>query len=121
MIFIEFDSFVNEEWDQPFEHVGINKNSIASDNYTAWNASLHSGNSTDAWVSYNASTQILNLWWSYDGARSENYSLSYKVDLREVLPERAMVGFSAATGANVERHILQSWEFNSKFEYGGKR
>ncbi|KAK9061945.1 hypothetical protein SSX86_019129 [Deinandra increscens subsp. villosa] len=113
MIVIEFDSFVNEEWDPPFQHVGINKNSIRSVNSTAWNASLHSGNSTDAWVSYNATTQILNLWWSYDGARSENNSLSYKVDLREVLPERAMVGFSAATGVNVERHILQSWEFNS--------
>ncbi|KAK9061951.1 hypothetical protein SSX86_019135 [Deinandra increscens subsp. villosa] len=113
MIVIEFDSFVNEEWDPPFQHVGINKNSIRSVNSTAWNASLHSGNSTDAWVSYNATTQILDVWWSYDGTRSENNSLSYKVDLREVLPERVMVGFSAATGVNVERHILQSWEFNS--------
>ncbi|KAK9061946.1 hypothetical protein SSX86_019130 [Deinandra increscens subsp. villosa] len=113
MIVIEFDSYVNDGWDPPFEHVGINKNSIRSVNFTTWNATLHSGNSTDVWVSYNATTQILNLWWSYDGARSENNSLSYKADLREVLPERVMVGFSAATGVNRERHVLQSWEFNS--------
>ncbi|KAJ0656705.1 putative protein kinase RLK-Pelle-L-LEC family [Helianthus annuus] len=55
--------------------------------------------------------------WSY-GARNDysgdmNYSLSYQVDLRKVLPGRVMVGFSDATGAYVERHILQSWEFNS--------
>ncbi|KAK1410362.1 hypothetical protein QVD17_36898 [Tagetes erecta] len=117
MIVIEFDSFVNPEWDQPFEHVGINKNSISSANYTAWNASLNSGNSTDAWVSYNSTTQVLNLRWNYgaenDSPSNMNTTLSYQVDLREVLPERVMVGFSAATGANVERHVLQSWEFNS--------
>ncbi|XP_023751898.1 L-type lectin-domain containing receptor kinase IX.1 [Lactuca sativa] len=115
MIVIEFDSFVNSEWDPPYEHVGINKNSIHSVNHTSWNASLHSGDPADVWVSYNATTQILNLSWSY-GARNvsrENTSLSYQVDLREVLPEWVTVGFSAATGANVERHILQYWEFIS--------
>nr|KAJ0224068.1 hypothetical protein LSAT_V11C200079690 [Lactuca sativa] len=115
MIVIEFDSFSNEEWDPSYEHVGINKNSISSANYTSWNASLHSGDPADVWVSYNATTQILNLSWSY-GARNdsrENTSLSYQVDLREVLPEQATVGFSASTGTNVERHILQYWEFNS--------
>ncbi|KAI3519344.1 hypothetical protein L1887_08375 [Cichorium endivia] len=80
MIVIEFDSFPNEEWDPPYEHVGINKNSISSANYTSWNASLHSGDPADVW---------------------------------EVLPEWVTVGFSAATGANAERHILQNWEFNS--------
>ncbi|KAL8246954.1 hypothetical protein R6Q59_008170 [Mikania micrantha] len=113
MIVIEFDSYVNSDWDPPFEHVGINKNSISSANYTAWNASLHSGNSTDAWVSYNSTTHILSLRWSYGDGNDVNSSLSYTVDLREVLPERVMIGFSAATGVNVERHILQFWEFNS--------
>ncbi|KAI7749650.1 hypothetical protein M8C21_010526 [Ambrosia artemisiifolia] len=117
MIVIEFDSFVNSDWDPPFEHVGINKNSISSVAYTAWNASLHSGDTADVWVTYNAPTQLLNMRWSYgdgNGTRAnENTSLSYQVDLREVLPERVMVGFSAATSANVERNFLKSWEFNS--------
>ncbi|XWS45049.1 hypothetical protein CRYUN_Cryun15aG0103200 [Craigia yunnanensis] len=34
----------------------------------------------------------------------------------KVLPERVMVGFSAATGKYVERHILKSWEFHSSLE-----
>ncbi|KAJ0704022.1 putative non-specific serine/threonine protein kinase [Helianthus annuus] len=117
MIVVEFDSFSNPEWDPPYEHVGINNNSIRSAVSTAWNASLHSGDTADAWLSYNATTQLLNLRWSYgagnDSRGNENTSLSYQVDLREVLPERVMVGFSAATGANVERHILHSWEFDS--------
>lgn len=34
----------------------------------------------------------------------------------KVLPERVMVGFSAATGMYVERHVLKSWEFHSNLE-----
>ncbi|PRQ48398.1 putative non-specific serine/threonine protein kinase [Rosa chinensis] len=30
IVLVEFDSFVNTEWDPPYLHVGINKNSIAS-------------------------------------------------------------------------------------------
>ncbi|KAI3692133.1 hypothetical protein L6452_31942 [Arctium lappa] len=114
MIIVEFDSFSNK-WDPPFGHVGINKNSLTSAKYIAWNANLHSGDSVNVWVSYNSTTQMLSLSWRY-GARNtsrENTSLSYRVDLREVLPEWVTIGFSAATGGFVERHILQYWEFNS--------
>ncbi|KAK9077853.1 hypothetical protein SSX86_006191 [Deinandra increscens subsp. villosa] len=110
MIFVEFDSFPDKEWDPPFGHAGINKNSLRSANYTAWNASLHSGDPTDAWVTYNSTTYILNLIWGYGDV---NTSLSYRVDLREVVPEWVSIGFSAATGTYVEKHMLQSWEFNS--------
>ncbi|KAJ0704024.1 putative protein kinase RLK-Pelle-L-LEC family [Helianthus annuus] len=113
LIVIEFDSFVNPEWDPPVEHVGINKNSIRPATYAAWDATLYSGETTDAWVSYNSTTQLLSLEWSYNARNDARGNLSYQVDLREVLPEQVMIGFSAATGANVERHILQSWEFSS--------
>ncbi|MFS8010690.1 putative non-specific serine/threonine protein kinase [Helianthus anomalus] len=43
LIVIEFDSFVNPEWDPPVEHVGIKKNSIHPVTYAAWDASSHSG------------------------------------------------------------------------------
>ncbi|PWA55638.1 Concanavalin A-like lectin/glucanase superfamily [Artemisia annua] len=115
-IFIEFDSFVNPEWDPPFEHVGINKNSISSVNYTEWNASMHSGDPIDVWVLYNAATYNLNVSWRYGSSKNtslENTSISYHVDLREVLPEWVTIGFSAATGTEIEMHILQYWEFNS--------
>ncbi|CAI9290846.1 unnamed protein product [Lactuca saligna] len=72
------------------------------------------GDSADAWVSYNATTQMLTLSWLYGKFISTlNTSLSYQVDLREVLPEWVTIGFSAATGRAMERHILQYWEFNS--------
>ncbi|KAI3690134.1 hypothetical protein L2E82_48109 [Cichorium intybus] len=118
IIYVEFDSFKNI-WDPPFDppsgHVGINTNWLESDISTAWNASLHSGDPADAWVSYNSTTQMLNLSWRYgaDSTSGENTSLLYRVDLREVLPEWVTVGFSASTGNRIQRHILQYWEFNS--------
>lgn len=42
--------------------------------------------------------------------------LSYQIDLREVLPEWVMIGFSAGTGQSVESHTLHSWEFDSSLE-----
>ncbi|MFS7923303.1 putative protein kinase RLK-Pelle-L-LEC family [Helianthus anomalus] len=90
LISVEFDSYA-DEWDPPYGHVGINKNSLCSANFTAWNASIHSGTSVDARLSYRSTTKILTLIWSY-GA-----------------------GFSAATGTHVEQHVLQYWEFDSRF------
>nr|XP_043633491.1 L-type lectin-domain containing receptor kinase IX.1-like [Erigeron canadensis] len=123
MIVVEFDSRWNEEWDPQDErgdHVGINRNSLFSANYTSWNASIHSGDPADVWVSYSSTTQMLDLRWSYGGGNDSdtNTSLSYQVNLREVLPEQAIVGISAATGSSGERtrHILQNWEFNSTLQ-----
>ena len=109
---MEFDSYPNSgEWDPPYEHVGINKNSIASSVTTPWNVTLHDGEAADVWIVYIAAAKNLTVFWSYNGA--PNSSLSYQVDIREVLPKWASVGITAATGANVERHILHSWEFTS--------
>nr|XP_043633489.1 L-type lectin-domain containing receptor kinase IX.1-like [Erigeron canadensis] len=121
MIVVEFDTFWNMQFDPPKvgTHVGINRNSISSANCTYWNASLHSGDSGDAWVSYNSTAQMLDLRWSYGAGNDSNTDtgLSYQVDLREVLPEQAIVGFSAATaGSNGVRTIIQRWEFNSTLQ-----
>ncbi|GAB4847192.1 L-type lectin-domain containing receptor kinase IX.1 [Ancistrocladus abbreviatus] len=118
IIAVEFDSFPNPEWDPPFEHVGINNNSIASAVYTPWNASLHSGDTTDAWITYNATNKNLSVFWSYrfEPNYSKNSSLSYQIDLTRILPEWVTIGFSAATGMYVERHNLQSWEFSSNMK-----
>ncbi|XP_057791544.1 L-type lectin-domain containing receptor kinase IX.1-like [Salvia miltiorrhiza] len=117
IVAVEFDTFANSgEWDPPYEHVGINNNSIASSVTTPWNVSLHDGETTDVWISYSAATTNLTVFWSYNGA--PNSTLSYQVDLREVLPQWVTVGITAATGSNlnIERHILESWEFSSSLD-----
>lgn len=42
--------------------------------------------------------------------------VSYKVDLKTVLPEWVRVGFSAATGAETQTHSVLSWSFSSTLE-----
>ncbi|PIM99772.1 Serine/threonine protein kinase [Handroanthus impetiginosus] len=114
IVSVEFDSFANPDWDPPFTHVGINKNSIKSSVTVPWNVTLHSGKPADAWIVYNSTTRNLSVFWSY--GNSPNSSLSYQIDLKEVLPQWVTVGISAATGINVERQALESWEFSSSLD-----
>ncbi|EEF35161.1 kinase, putative [Ricinus communis] len=120
IVFVEFDSYPNKAWDpKPLvEHVGININSLASANSTPWNASYHSGDTANVWITYNSSTKNLSLLWNYRNTSNplEKTSLSYVIDLMKVLPEWVTVGFSAATGVYKERHQLLSWEFNSTLD-----
>ncbi|KAH7861038.1 hypothetical protein Vadar_020867 [Vaccinium darrowii] len=117
MVVVEFDTHPGV-WDPPnrHRHIGINKNSISSIITAPWNTSLHSGAICDASITYNASTKNFSVFWSYGRGKSSsqgNSSLSYKLNLMEILPEWVMVGFSAATGELVERHMLESWTFSS--------
>ncbi|RYQ81584.1 hypothetical protein Ahy_Scaffold1g107472 [Arachis hypogaea] len=81
IVHVEFDSFSKPEWDPKTEHVGININSISSANYTAWNASRHSNDIADAWISYNSRKKILSVSWKYHttSTSQENTSLSQEI------------------------------------------
>ena len=57
IVLVEFNSFVNSKWDPPVAHVGINNNSISSAVYNCWDANLHSGDTVDASIVYNAHTK----------------------------------------------------------------
>ncbi|KAF9599835.1 hypothetical protein IFM89_001781 [Coptis chinensis] len=118
IIFVEFDTYSNPQWDPPMEHVGINKNSITSSVYTGWNASMHSGESINTCITYNSANNNLTVVWHFGETPSfqNNYSLSYQVDMKQVLPDWVTIGFTAATGTYRERHILHSWEFSSSLE-----
>ncbi|KAK9284465.1 hypothetical protein L1049_023638 [Liquidambar formosana] len=98
--------------------MGINNNSIASAITTPWNASLHSTDTADAWITYNATTMNLRVSWTYQTTPSppQDSSLSYQIDLRMFLPEWVTVGFSAATSMHMERHQVLSWEFSSSLD-----
>ncbi|KAJ0096553.1 hypothetical protein Patl1_28378 [Pistacia atlantica] len=119
IVMVEFDSYWDDGWDPADifnqDHVGINYNSLVSAVYTRWNASFHSADTADVQITYNATTKNLSVSWTYRQTSNsqEDTSLSYIIDLRKVLPEWVTIGFSAATGAKLERNILESWEFNS--------
>ncbi|KAL3724590.1 hypothetical protein ACJRO7_029715 [Eucalyptus globulus] len=43
IVMVEFNTYVNPEFDPPVHHIGINKNGLSSVVYTSWDPSLHSG------------------------------------------------------------------------------
>ncbi|KAL5705487.1 hypothetical protein ACHQM5_023785 [Ranunculus cassubicifolius] len=121
IVAVEFDSFRNS-WDPSDNHVGINVNSIVSVENVTWNSSIKNGSTANAWVSYTSTTKRLSVFLTYakNPSFGGNSSLSYAVDLRNVLPERVSVGFSAATGEWIEIHNILSWDFHSNLEIGNK-
>ncbi|KAK9012848.1 hypothetical protein V6N11_040880 [Hibiscus sabdariffa] len=122
VVAVEFDSHKNE-WDPDDNHVGININSIVSVTNVTWNSSIRDGRIANAWVSYNSTTKNLSVFLTYadNPFYSGNSSLSYIVDLRDVLPEWVRIGFSASTGRQFEIHNILSWSFSSTLGTSGKR
>ncbi|KAG6645747.1 L-type lectin-domain containing receptor kinase IX.1-like [Carya illinoinensis] len=117
IVAVEFDSY-NSSWDPNDNHVGINVNSIVSVVNVTWKSSIRDGSMANAWVSYNSTTHNLSVFLTYadNPVFGGNSSLSYEVDLRNVLPELVRVGFSAATRDYTELHTIHSWSFNSSLE-----
>ncbi|THU68359.1 hypothetical protein C4D60_Mb08t03080 [Musa balbisiana] len=110
---VEFDTFQND-FDTSANHIGIDVKSVNSSAVVDWPSNIKDGREVNAWVSYNASTHNLSVFMTYaQVAGSGNSSLSYLIDLRDFLPEKVAMGFSAATGSGIETHALLSWSFNS--------
>ncbi|XP_038902443.1 L-type lectin-domain containing receptor kinase IX.1-like [Benincasa hispida] len=114
IVHIQFQIGLNAAY-PPYEHVGININSLSSSNSTPWDATLHSGDFADVWISYNSKTKDLSVSWEYQSTASslENSFLSYKVDLSEALPPRVMLGFTATTGLYSLKPLISFWEFDT--------
>ncbi|XP_066159464.1 L-type lectin-domain containing receptor kinase IX.2 isoform X1 [Oryza sativa Japonica Group] len=120
---VEFDTFNNtmvHDPDATYDHLGIDVNSVVSNKTLTLPSFTLVGNMT-AVVEYDNVSSILamrlHLGYGLSGPRHRpDYNLSYKVDLKSVLPELVSVGFSASTTTSFELHQLHSWYFSSSLE-----
>ncbi|XP_065873644.1 L-type lectin-domain containing receptor kinase IX.1-like [Euphorbia lathyris] len=112
---LPLNSAGDREWEPNYLHVGINNNSIQSAAYALWQAKNHSGDPADVLIKYDSKTKNLSVSWKYHTTSipGENTSVSLIIDLMQVLPEWVTIGFSASTSNRIERHVLQSWKFDS--------
>ncbi|XP_074330633.1 L-type lectin-domain containing receptor kinase IX.1-like [Apium graveolens] len=116
---VEFDTHVNpkDPRDPPYDHVGIDINSVTSVKTVRWNNRIPDGVINRAWISYNSSAKNLTvLFTSFldNISKPSIESLWYEVDLSKCLPEKVIFGFSAATGRlTSEIHTINSWNFSS--------
>ncbi|XP_073098911.1 LOW QUALITY PROTEIN: L-type lectin-domain containing receptor kinase IX.1-like [Elaeis guineensis] len=113
IVAIEFDSFKNVEYDDSSSnHVGIDVHTIFSVAHVDLQASIRQ-HVFDACVCYTASTKNLSVSLRNTSDATRYWSISHVVDLREVLPDKGVIGFSAATGNKIESHRIRSWNFSS--------
>nr|GEU56836.1 L-type lectin-domain containing receptor kinase IX.1-like [Tanacetum cinerariifolium] len=119
---VEFDTFWNRNWDpldssnnRIGDHVGISINSLASVSTEKWLSNVAGGGVCQAWIAYDSSSKNFSV--SFTGYRNNTDfrqdGLHYVIDLKQVLPEWVIFGFSAATGALVQKNIIRSWTFKS--------
>ncbi|KAG4953739.1 hypothetical protein JHK87_039333 [Glycine soja] len=110
IIVVEFDTFVNN-FDPTMQHVGINNNSLVSLNYSRFDIESNIGKMGHALITYNASSKLLVASWFFEGTTSgfmPKTSVSYQIDLGEILPEWVTVGFFGATGLSNEENKRRS-------------
>ncbi|KAF5813771.1 putative protein kinase RLK-Pelle-L-LEC family [Helianthus annuus] len=113
---VEFDSFFNEEYDPSIgHHVGININSMTSVMYRKWLTNIEHGHECKAMISYSSDSKNLSVSFTNfkDNLLVWETPLNYTIDLRDVLPESVIFGFSASTGVFFEKNSVRSWMFNS--------
>ncbi|KAM5585756.1 L-type lectin-domain containing receptor kinase IX.1 [Rosa sericea] len=123
---VEFDIYKNYEFipntnetvdntTESGDHVGIDVNTVKSLTTRPWNGSIIDGQNNDVRISYNSSTKNLSVAFTtflMNGTKKMSY-FSYTLDLKNVLPDRVIVGFSASTGAASAIFRIVSWNFTS--------
>lgn len=114
---VEFDTFKNEEFQDPNDHhVGINYGSIVS-HQTADIAdagiSLRDGATVRAWISYDSSKHLVDVRLAKEGSmKPVKPLLAVPLDLSNIFKEYMFVGFSGGASGSLGHSIL-SWHFSS--------
>ncbi|KAL8547766.1 hypothetical protein ACS0TY_007195 [Phlomoides rotata] len=107
---VEFDLFA-DPIDLPYPHIGININSIRSQNTTRFENAF--GTLVTARITYNVPTRMISVVATYG---SSTATVSFAFNLRALLPQQVQVGLSASTGLMVEgvaNYDAFTWHFNS--------
>ena len=123
LVAVEFDTWPDPSWvDGRRDHVGIDVNSIVSKVKKAWNltgtGSYGGKNVLMATVSYDGTSEILSVLLKHLNPPYEPLNLNCNVKLRDGLPEKVMMGFSAATVNGVPVQAIRSWDFSSTLDLG---
>ncbi|KAD4179331.1 hypothetical protein E3N88_27922 [Mikania micrantha] len=120
---VEFDTYGENDWDPKDldsnisigDHVGININSVTSVAYRKWYTNITYGKECRALINYHSDSKKLSVSFTnfINNSRVWETGLDYTYDLRRVLPEWVIFGFSASTGNQFEKNNVISWTFNS--------
>ncbi|KAI7730605.1 hypothetical protein M8C21_003998 [Ambrosia artemisiifolia] len=83
--------------------------------YRKWFSNITHGKECKALINYCSDSKSLSVSFTsfIDNLAIWETGLNYTIDLRDVLPEWVIFGFSASTGDGYEKNSVSSWTFNS--------
>ncbi len=131
---VEFDTHLNPEHNDPSNsHVGVDVNSFSSvstynlcnltSNHTYCTYLANPDTNFTAWIDYDATTEVLDVWLANGSSSSGilkpkqpviHFNLNQSNSLSKVFSDAYMyVGFSASIGAAREANKIMSWSFAS--------
>ncbi|KAL8547729.1 hypothetical protein ACS0TY_007161 [Phlomoides rotata] len=107
---VEFDLQPNIIHDPPYPHIGININSIRSQNTTRFDGATRT--LVTARITYDVPTRMISVVATY-GSRTATVSFAF--NLKALLPQLVQVGLSASTstGNLAVNYDAFTWHFNS--------
>ncbi len=111
---IEFDTYQNV-WDTNNNHLSVLRDGNINNPLTTAAASLdlNSGSVLNAWIDYDGSTNLLEVYLGNTANKPGTELLSLNIDLASVLGSQAFLGFSAGTGGLSNNHDIRNWELAS--------
>ncbi len=111
---IEFDTYQNV-WDTNNNHLSVLRDGNINNPLTTTAASLdlNSGSVLNAWIDYDGSTNLLEVYLGNTANKPGTELLSLNIDLASVLGSQAFLGFSAGTGGLSNNHDIRNWELAS--------
>ncbi|KEH43373.1 putative concanavalin A-like lectin/glucanase domain, legume lectin [Medicago truncatula] len=104
---VEFDTYANT-WDPPYQHIGIDVNSLYSSKYIKWNSVSES--LVKVQIIYESSSTTLTV--VVTDKNGQISILAQVLDLSYLLPHEVVVGISATSGVR-QSHFIYSWSFTS--------
>ena len=111
---IEFDTYQGRG-ELSNNHLSIlsngNVNNVLATNNAEFD--LNSGQVLEAWIDYDGSSDLLEVFLSNTDIKPETAALSATIDLAATVGDRARIGFSAATGGLNNNHDILNWSFDS--------
>ncbi|ERN00337.1 L-type lectin-domain containing receptor kinase IX.1 [Amborella trichopoda] len=112
---VEIDTFLNE-FDPNYIHIGVDTNSIMSDakaDISRFERGLNQHQSLQIKLEYDGWQSNLQIFAALLGEPLTSI-LNHTLQLRDILPQSAYIGFTASTGrTDFESHRLLSWTFTS--------
>ncbi|XP_031494937.1 L-type lectin-domain containing receptor kinase IX.1-like [Nymphaea colorata] len=109
IIAVEFDTYKNY-FDPSANHMGIDVNSLNSSVTSNWTLDRTQSLNGTAVVRYNSRIGNLSPHLSY---RNNTLDISHGINLTAVLPEKVVMGFSAASGSCGEAHLILNWNLSA--------